>query len=92
MRLRWLGSKVDGAPEKVDARAGNYVQNLKNANFAHKEDTQMRSKVIYVQLKKKRRIVTVYLFCSFSTILIVNQQPVHLMIFAKDAIDEQKQV
>ena len=31
VRLRWPGSKVDGAPEKVDARAGKYVQNLKNA-------------------------------------------------------------
>ena len=57
VRLRWLGSKVDGAPEKVDARAGNYLQNLKNANFAHKEDTQMRSKVIYVQLKKREELL-----------------------------------
>ena len=40
---------------------------------------------------KKRRIVTVHLFGSFSTILIVNQEPVHLVIFAKDAMDEQKQ-
>ena len=55
VRLRWPGSKVDGAPEKVDARAGNYFQNLKNANFAHKEDTQMKkTKVIYVQLKKEK--------------------------------------
>ena len=55
MRLRWPGSKVDGAPEKVDTRAGNYVQNLKNANFAHKEDTQIKKTgVIYVQLKKEK--------------------------------------
>ena len=55
VRLRWPGNKVDGAPEKVDARAGNYLQNLKNANFAHKEDTQMKkTEVIYVQLKKEK--------------------------------------
>ena len=58
MRLRWPGSKVDGAPEKVDTRAGNYVHNLKNANFAHKEATQMlKIKVIYVQLKKREEFL-----------------------------------
>ena len=60
VRLRWPGSKVDGEPEKVDAGAGNYVQNFKNANFAHKEDTQMKkTEVTYVQLIK-RRIVKLF--------------------------------